>query len=248
MLSWAIGFAVSIVVMLSATPLFIEESGGMREMIANFPDAIREAMGIDPDSFFSVVGFYSYIFLYISLAAAIQAMSLGLNIISKETRMKTADFLLSKPRSRTGIFLQKGLCALCVLAVTEAVFFAAAALSLYYQSKGAFAFTPFLLISLTFFFTQLLFFALGLFLAVAAGKIKSTLALTMGVCFGAFMLGMICAITGSGVIRVFSPLRYFDNNYIMLHHAYEMNYLFAAIALTLILTAASLILYVKFPK
>lgn len=242
---WSIAYALFTAVIMSATPLFIDETAGMRSMIAQFPDAFREALGVDADTFLSAVGFFSYTFLYLGLVAAIQAMSLGVGIISKENRMKTADFLMSKPKKRESVYLQKLLAAVTVLAITEAVFFISATLSMIYQSGGDFNVTAFVLISLTFTFIQLMFMAIGLFLAAVIDKIKSTINVTMGVCFGFFMVGMVSAIAGSDTLRYLSPLKYFDNNYIMTNGTYETGYAVLGAALTLVLIAASFIVYVK---
>jgi len=244
-ITWAATLAVSAFVLLSATPLFIDEVGGMKDVMTGFPDAVKEALGIDLDTFFSAVGFYSYIFFYIGLAAAIQAMNLGLGIISKETRMKTADFLMSKPIKRSSVYLQKLLAALCALGITEAAFFVSAWLSMLYVSEGGFAVKPFWLISLTFTFYQLIYLALGLLIAATASKIKSTLTLTMGVAFGTFIVGMIGAIANSEALRYLSPLKYFDGNYIMMNNAYEPKFLILGAALTVVSAAASFAIYVK---
>jgi len=75
--------------------------------------------------------------------------------------------------------------------------------------------------------------------------------LTMGVCMGTFLVGMIGAMAAgasnilSDILRYLSPLRYFDNNYIMSHGAYETGYLILSVALPVVLTVASFVIYVK---
>ena len=69
-------------------------------MLDNFPPAIKAAMGIAVDSFKSPLGYYTFAFTYSLLFGAIQAMNLGIGIVSKEEREKTADFILTKPVSR----------------------------------------------------------------------------------------------------------------------------------------------------
>lgn len=242
---WALTYALVAFVLMSATPLFIEDSSAMRDTLAAFSDSIRDAMGIDIDLFFSPVGFYSYIFLYVGLLASIQAMSVGLGIVSKENRMKTADFLLSKPVSRVSVYWQKWLAAFCVLIICEAAFYLSATLSMAYQSAGDFPARPFILISLTFTFIQMIFMSVGFFIATVAHKIKSTLTVTMGVCFGAFLLGMVGGMADSVTIRYFTPLRYFDNNYIMFHNAYETKFLVMTVLWVVLCTLLGFVVYVK---
>ncbi len=244
-LSWSIAFAIMAFVFLSATPLFINETSSMKDLLSGFPEAVTDAMGINMENFFSAVGFYSYVFLYISLAASIQAMNLGLGVISKENRMKTADFLLTKPMSRTKIYLQKLLAVLCSLLITEAVFLLSAILSIHVITKGDYDFTSFLLINLSFVLIQMVYFAIGLFVATVVARIKSPISVTMGVCFGTFLAGMVGAILESEALRYFSPLKYYATNYIMENHSFETRYLVLGVSLSLAFVVASYILYVK---
>ena len=72
----------------------------LKKYLKDYPEPVRKALGLSVDSISSILGFYSYIFLYITLCGAIQAMNLGTSIISKEVSEKTADFLLTKPVTR----------------------------------------------------------------------------------------------------------------------------------------------------
>jgi len=237
---WAVTMAAAVFLMLSASSVYVE---GMKTL--TLPEAVSEAFGINAASFGSALGFYSFLFLYLSLTAAIQAMNLGLGIISKETRMKTADFLLSKPKSRAGIFLQKLLSAFCSLVITEIVLFLAAGVSLLIQTNGSFEFAPFMLMNLTYFLMQMLFLSLGLLIAALTQKIKSPITVTMGVCFGTFLVGMVSAITGSDALRYLAPTKYFDNFYIISHNAFETKFLVLTIVLTVIFAAAAFVVYLK---
>jgi len=228
-----------------ATPLFINESSSMKEMLASLPEAALDAMGIDLELFFSAVGFYSYVFTYIGLAAAIQAMSLGMGILSKENRMKTADFLMSKPKSRSSIFLAKLAACLCSLFVTGAVFFLAAWLSILTMTGGDFAFAPFALISLSFLLLQMIFLSVGLLAAALVGRIKSVVSVTIGIVFGVFLLGIISSIAGSEALRWLSPFRYFDYGYAMKNHTYEGLFMILSAALILGAGIASYVIQMK---
>jgi len=208
-------------------------------------------MNINIDTFFSygAVGFYSYIFLYLGLISGIFAMYSGLNVFSKEKRMKTSDFLMSKPKNRAGIYRQKLLSVLVSFAVVDAVFFIASYVSILLVSGGDLRITPYLLISFTFIFLQIIFLSIGIFIASVVSKIKSPVTFTMGVTFGTFLIGMIGAIIGmagkSQVLRYFSPFRYFDNNYIMENNSYELKFIIISAVIVTVLMAASFFIYVK---
>jgi ABC-2 type transport system permease protein len=243
--AWVITYAVLLPLVMSAMPMFVEESGAIKDMLSKLPEAVLASLEINPDLFTGSVGYFSYVFLYIGLTAAVQALNLGLSVISKENRMKTVDFLLSKPVPRAFIYLQKLSAALAVLFISQVSFYIAAVVSVSIQSPDGFDFKTFALIALTFTFIQLFFLCLGMFLAVLFDRIKSAVSLTMGVAFGVFFIGMVSSIADSEALRYLSPLRYFDNGYIIANGAYETRFLALAWILTLLFAAAGFVVFIK---
>jgi len=225
--------------------MFLEESEALLSFFEGLGDLYISAMGINVETFFSEVGFYSYIFTFVGLIAAIQAMHIGLNTISKENRMKTADFLMTKPKNRTAIYFSKLLACICSLVITQILFYIVSYISMVIVTDGDFAFTSFALISLSFTFIQMIFLTLGIFVATIITKMKSVISITMGISFGFFLFGMMSEITSSKVLKYFALLRYFDSNYIMANNAYETKFLAISIAIPIVLTIASYIIYVK---
>src|SRR5690554_2840104 len=100
---WALSLAGVSVFLMSMYPALSQEVESFTQLLAGFPEAVIKALGISISTIGSLLGFYAYVFSFIMLAGAIQAMSLGVSLISKESRDHTADFLLSKPITRTKI-------------------------------------------------------------------------------------------------------------------------------------------------
>ena len=69
----------------------------------------------------TVLGFYSFAFLFTQICLAIQAANYGFSLVSIEERELTADFLLAKPVGRTQILTSKLLAALSGLTITNIV-------------------------------------------------------------------------------------------------------------------------------
>ena len=92
-----VALLVALALLLSLCSLLYHVmSTSFKQMMEGFPEDLRKAIGLSIDSFGTMLGFYSYIFLYLTFGA-IQAMKIGISIISKEIREKTADFLVTKP-------------------------------------------------------------------------------------------------------------------------------------------------------
>ncbi|WP_339302164.1 ABC transporter permease subunit [Paenibacillus sp. FSL K6-2441] len=150
------------------------------------------------------------IFSFIVLCGAIQAMNLGVSILTKESRERTADFLLVKPVSRAKIVSSKLLAAMLLLIATNIVFYAAAFLIANGVKTEDFSQKLFLLIHMTLFFVQLMFLAIGMASSVFFAKLRSVLPLSLGVVIGLYLIGALLA-SGEDkeMIRFISPFKYF---------------------------------------
>ncbi len=97
---WTCALVAVSILFLSLFPSFSKDVAEFNKILESFPEGVRKALGISIDTISTFIGFYSYVFLYIVLCGSIQAMNLGVSILSKEVREKTADFLLTKPVTR----------------------------------------------------------------------------------------------------------------------------------------------------
>ncbi|MCP8970331.1 ABC transporter permease subunit [Ectobacillus ponti] len=218
---WSLSMVVLTVISLSMFPAISRDAADFQRILEGYPEGVRKAFGISIDSVSTFLGFYSYIFGYVLLCGAMQAMHLGLSILSKEMREKTADFLLTKPVTRTQIVSAKLAAAVVSLAVTSLVYVAAAAVSAAAVSEKPVDGKLFLMVSIPVFFVQLMFLALGLLLSVLLPGIKSVLSVSLTAVFGFFIIGMLGSAFDEEAVRYATPFRYYDAAYIIRHGAYE---------------------------
>lgn len=123
---WTLSLIAIVVLFMSMFPAISRDIIEFQKLLEGFPEPVRKALGLEVENFGTILGFYSYMFVYITLCGAIQAMHIGTSIVSKEVRDKTADFLLTKPVSRTKILTAKLLAALTTIVMTNIVFFLSA--------------------------------------------------------------------------------------------------------------------------
>ena len=245
LIGWCAGIAVFLVVYLPFLPAFMEQSDVLRTFLQGLGGPVLRAMGIDIDLFLGPLGFYSYAFTFLSLIGAIQAAGIGLSVLSKENRMRAADFLFTKPKTRGAVFFEKLGASVLSLFITQAFFYALSSGALYLLAGQRVPFRPFALVSLSFTPLQFFFFSLGALVATAARRIKSVVSVSVGLAVGCFLLSMVSNLTGSAALRYVSPMRYFDTNYILLHGAYEPAFLWLSLSLTALMGALAFVLYVK---
>ncbi len=240
---WTISLVVLIVLFLAMFPPISQEAEEFKKLMEGFPEAVRIALGLAVENIGSIIGFYSYVFLYISLLGAIQAMNLGTSIVSKEVREKTADFLLTKPVTRTQIMTAKLLAALTSLVITNVIYIAAATIMASLVETQDYSTKIFLLISLTLFFLQLIFLALGVIVSVVVPKINSVLPISLGTVFAFFIISALVSIIGDSALRYITPFEYFDTAYIVENASYEFPFIITAFIFIVTSITASYFIY-----
>lgn len=226
-------------------PSFTKDMSQVNKMIEGYPLVVRKAMGLSMESFSTLLGFYGFVFTYITLCGSIQAMNIGTSILSKEIREKTADFLMTKPVSRVTIMTSKLLAAFCTLVSTNAVYLFVVIVFSKFISKESFDTKKFILITLTLILIQLMFMAIGIIISVIAKKIKSVISITISTVFGFFIISMLGSVIGDKAVRYITPFKFYDTSYIIKHAAFEGNFIiFEAI----LIVAAILLSYVIYMK
>ncbi|WP_168123522.1 ABC transporter permease subunit [Paenibacillus sp. HB172176] len=242
-LLWGIALAAVAGFMMSLYPSFASDAEQFKQLLNGMPEAVLKGLDIEIDSITSLLGFYSYIFLYIALGGSIQAMHLGVSIVSKETREKTADFLLTKPVARRSILAAKTCAALTSLLITNAIYIAAAMLIAQLVHQDAYSEGALLLISLTLLFMQLIFLALGYAASMLMPRMRTVLPVSLGTVFAFFAISFISSSAGDGLLRYFTPFQFFDRAYIMRHNGYEATYLAIGAAVVAVCLGLSFLHY-----
>ena len=110
-ITWSVAIAVLIFVFVSLFSSFAADAELLNEMLANFPEELLIAFGMTGLDLSTVLGFFSFAFLFAQICLAIQAANYGFSLVSIEERELTADFLLAKPVGRTQILTSKLLAA-----------------------------------------------------------------------------------------------------------------------------------------
>ena len=103
----------------------------------------------------------------------------------------------------------------------------------------------FFMISITLFFVQLMFLALGVIISVVVPKIKSVLPISLGTVFAFFIIGMFASTTGDDAMRYITPFKYFDTSYIIKNSSYEVSFIIIEIVFIIVAITASYFVYSK---
>ncbi|MEH7504514.1 ABC transporter permease subunit [Neobacillus drentensis] len=242
---WSVSLVLIIVLFMSFYPAFAKDAEDFKKIMEGYPEAIRNAIGFNLGNFFTILGFYCFPLSFITLCGAIQGMNLGTSIVSKEVREKTADFLLTKPVTRTTVLTAKLMAAFVSIVITNIVYLAVTIFIVFQVKTDDFSLKILIMLSLTMFFIQLIFLALGIIISVIVPKIKSVLTVSLATVFAFYFLGMFSSTTGEAAKRYISPFKYFDTAYIIKHESYEASFLIAGAVIIILAITASYFVYAK---
>ena len=242
-------WSMTLVFFAGLTLLFypsIQDDMELFENILNkYPPALKAAMGFMVDSFTSLIGYYSFAFTYVVIFGTIQAANLGLSILSKEERDKTADFLLTKPTSRTRIITSKILSSLTSLIITNIIYYICIYLITYFFITNDFSLLKYTLINISLFLLQLIFFSIGLIISLILKKVKTVLPISLGLVFMFYAISAFAVNSKEDKLRYITPFQYFKTDYIIAENNFELKFLILGFSVIIISLIASYVIYLK---
>mgnify|MGYP001765444639 CR=1 FL=1 len=245
-LIWSASVAFLIIFFFSLFSVFAEQAALVNQMMANFPPQMRAAFGLDKMDLATVLGYYSFIFLFVQLCLAIQAANYGVGLVSVEESELTADFLMSKPVSRTQVFVSKLLAALAALTLTNLVVWASSfiAIELF---RGDFEYQPgtLLLLLLGIVLFQLCFLCVGLLISLLVRRVRSVTPYGLGLGFGAYVLNGFSGVFGDVKLEYLTPFKHFDAAAMVSERAFDAPLVLLNVAVALLALALSYWRYIR---
>jgi len=180
-------------------------------VFAAFPKPVQAILGIQGLNLSTVIGYFGVLYLYIQLTATIHAAMLGAEIISKEERDKTSEFLFPKPVTRLRIITEKILAGLVNIIVLNIVTVASSIVMVAAFANNFLNNDMIIVMMAGLFIMQLLFFALGVALAgyFKNPKLPSIVATT--ILLGTYIIWVVIDLNSKlDFLKYFTPFKYFD--------------------------------------
>lgn len=245
-LIWSLALTFLTLFFFAMFPVFADQAALMNEMLAKFPPELLAAFGMENMDLATVLGFFSFIFFFIQLCLAIQAANYGFGLVSVEESELTADFLLSKPVSRTQVLTSKLLAALTCLLLTNVVVWVSTfiAITLFRKGRGYDMATLLLLLASLLIF-QLFFLSVGLIISLLVKRVRSVTPYALGLAFGAYVLAAFSGVFGDVGLELLTPFKHLDATFIVQHKGYDTPLVLLNVAVSLVAVAASYWLYIR---
>ncbi|MBD3637711.1 MAG: ABC transporter permease [Crocinitomicaceae bacterium] len=229
-MSIIVGFTFMV---LSIYPYMAEMGNNMTQLLDSMPVEIQKAMGMDANTWSSILGFYStYYGVYIVVLLSIYTTSTGATIISKEEKDKTAEFLLTKPISRQNIVISKlmALFTLCLIIYFVQVICAVLGVLLF--SQNPVNWENFFLMHLGGFVLMIFFTCIGVLLSMFLQPKKNFMGMVVGITFGSYFVNAVSKSTDTTEwLGYFSPFHYM--NFEITDPGYSFDYISGVIMLVM---------------
>lgn len=244
---WSIAIPFWIFFYMAFYPMIGTDGELFDQMMADFPPEFLSAFGMNMDlPMSSILGYFALTFSMAQIPLAIQAANYGFHTLSVEERELTADFLLSKPVTRSKIIISKFFAAFTSLTIVNALVWASCIAALYiFKEDQTFAWSNVhVLLSTTVFF-QLYFLSIGMVVSVSVKKISSVLSYSMALAIGLYVLNSLKSLFSADIFGYISAYSHYSPAYILVEGHYPL--LFTVLSLLIITTSLTMsyFLYLK---
>ena len=234
-LTWSIAVVAVSLIYLGLYPSLAQEADLLEQAIRQFPPRFLQAFGMQHFHLDTIMGFYSFVFLFIQVLLAVQASMYGVGLVSVDEAEFTADFLLTRPVTRGQILTSKFLALFVALTFTNAVVWVSslAFLELFDAGRGYDQHAVILLLSSIVLF-QLFFLTAGAAISLLVNRVRSVAPYALGLAFGMYLLGAFSGMLGDVELELITPFKHFDPNAIIENDAWDPSLVAISIAVILI--------------
>ncbi len=226
------GFIIwSVVILVFMVMAFVEfeayyDNPEMAEILDNMPRGMLEAFGMYGANLTTINGYMSIVALYLYIMLGIFAVLLGNNIIGKEERDKTGEFLMSMPIKRYRILISKVAAAVANCFFLTLVAGAGIAISVNRYNPDWENVKYILQLLLATFLIQMIFLSLGLLIAASAKAFKKSSAISVTLVIVTYIISVIQSLSDSvEFLKYFTPFKYYQASEILKNDGFQGIYL-----------------------
>lgn len=221
-------------------------NGQITELFHQMPKSLQAIMGSGALDLSKASGYFGILVLYLFLMATIHAAMLGSNIIAKEERDKTAEFLFVKPISRNKIITSKLLSAFVNILIFNGVTWISSILIVGNYSRGENVNGDIAVVMVGMFILQVLFLVIGSAISSASKNSKKATSYATAILLLSFILSIAIDLNDKiEKLKYLTPFKYFEAKNIMYGRGFDGIYITISITLIIILT---IVTFVSFKK
>lgn len=243
---WCLGMAALVGSGMAKFAAYQDNGFSFNQLLDQFPKTMQIIFGLNGFDLTKAGGFYGVLFLYIALMAAVHAALLGSEMIAKEERDRTTEFLFVRPISRARIITAKLAAGLYNLIILNLVTLVSSVFFVGYFNKGGSVTKVILVLMAGLFFLQLIFFFTGVAVASVNKKPKTSASLATSVLLFTFILSYMVDFNSKlDVLKYFTPFKYFDARSIVASGRLDPVYVSISLIIVTVLTFVTYSAYSK---
>lgn len=221
---WTLVITFLVSVTVSVFPVFLKNQGKVMGLLHILPKGVLQFKGIsNPKDLLSVLGFYAVNnVIYMMVLGSIFSIVLASGILLKEEYEKTAEYLLTRPITRSEVFFSKLSVVFLNIFVLNFVTALAGFISMELVKQAPYQFSSFLILSLYTFLLNLLFGSAGLFISTIIKRAKPVTTFSVGLVLVFYFVFTFSKITDKAAfIGYLSPFKYVDTE--VIKSGYHLN-------------------------
>ena len=242
---WCVGVLFMVATGMGKYTSLSDTGTSLNALMADMPKSLQAIMGTNSLDLSSVIGYYGLLYLYLVVMAGIHASMLGANIISKEERDKTVEFLLVKPISRSQMITSKLLAAFVNIVMFNVITFILSIVMVQQYAGGEEVVGDISMMMLGMLILQLIFLVIGTAIAAVHKNSKKAATLSTGILLVTFILSIAVNMNSKlENLKYFTPFKYFEASRLM-SEGFEVVYIILSILLIILLTVVTYIFYAK---
>ena len=212
-IAWTAIVAALVVLYSLLLPSIAESGDSLASMLEAYPEGLLKALNMEDAAMSATpLGFHvTQSGLLITILGGIFAASLGANLLLKEERDGTAEFLLAQPLSRLQVWAGKTAAAFVYVVAFNAVTFAVSAAAITGFSPDPVDVDALFTYNVYVLLLTVLLASLGLLLSAAVRRGRSMTGVAVAIALGGFFVDAISKITEKArPIGYLSPYRFLD--------------------------------------
>ncbi len=243
---WSIAIFFMIVSSIGKFTAYSQTGQSMNELLAQIPSSIKAVLGMGDFDLTKISGFYGMLYLYLLLMGTIHASLLGADIISKEERDKTTEFLLVKPVSREKIITAKLLASILNIVVFNLVTLILSISLMGKYANGEKLISEICILMVGMFILQIMFLFIGTATAAVSKHPKSAASATTAIILITFIISSVINMNSNlEGLKYIIPFEYFRAERLLNGGGFEPIFLFLSL---LIITVLVYVTYASYKK
>lgn len=234
LLFWCLGMVLLIGSEMTEYTSFKGNGQAVVDLMSQFPKSVQAIFGLSGFDLTKASGYFGMLYMYIVVITAVHAVLLGSELISKEERDKTTEFLFVKPISRPRIISEKIILGLFNVIILNIVTFLASFYFIGRYAGGEQFVDNLVILMIGLLFSQLVFFFIGTAVAGFCKKPKLSGTISVSILLFTFIMAVFVNVSSHlDWLSYFTPFKYFAAKDLM-DNGFNLVYLIISVSLVVV--------------